>query len=73
MIDTFILGVPRMALDPVPSDLVPAGYIPQFAPQIGIGDRLLGGIDPTAFAPAMDPFCDPIDNIFAITPYFDGS
>ena len=55
-----------MPFHPMPFYRMARGKINQFMPQFGIANRFLAGINPPALFPAVDPFGDPVDQIFAV-------
>src|SRR5690606_38611028 len=65
-IDALVLGVPVVALYPLPVDPVRCRRFDQVVPQVRIADGLLAGVDPALLLPPVDPPRHAVDHIAAV-------
>ena len=63
---TFVLGVPGVAFDPVPLDLVLGGGGIEGAPEVGVFDGLLGSGAPAVAFPSGDPLADALADVLRV-------
>ncbi len=62
----FVIGVTGVTLDPVPVNFVVRGGGVEFAPEIGVFDRLLRTGAPAVAFPTSDPLADALANVLRV-------
>ena len=68
----FVFGVSRVSLDPVEGNVVLFKKRQQLLPQVNVEGRLLVGLYPALFLPAVYPaLCDTIDYVLAVGGEYD--
>src|SRR5258708_6673496 len=69
LVRPFVLGVPGVALHPVPFDPVPSRQLVEALPQVDILDRLLAGGAPVAPFPVVHPLGDAFLHVLRVGVY----
>ena len=62
LVGGLVAGIARVALDPVPFDIVSGGDFVQALPEVGVLHRFLVGGPPAVPLPAVDPQGDTVTN-----------